>query len=370
MSEFIKPDWKKSNLNISATLAEFLGAPNKNNTLALLKEELAKEYKNVIFICFDGMGINPLETNLSEDSFLRKNIKQTLTSTFPSTTTNATTSLACNKQPLEHGWFGWSMHFEEIGRNLDIYIHRDSQTREIVNYEYPLADNTDCYFDNVNTDYEINTILPIYVKTKNEDIKIVITNEFELCDAIRKVCAKNGKQFIYSYLPEPDATMHEYGVSSYPAKSTIASINNEIEKLYNDLEDSLIIITADHGQIDIKGYVEFYKDKELNDMLRCVPYLDARSPAFNVKKGKESDFERIFEERYGKDFKLYKSKDLIKLGYFGERGEYGHLLGDYIAVGTHTYKQFISFEGMHRFKGHHTSLTEEMNVPLIMLTKK
>lgn len=370
MNEFIKPNWKEGNLNISATLAEFLGAPNKNNTLPLLKNELAKEYKNVIFICFDGMGINPLETNLSEDSFLRKNIKQVLTSTFPSTTTNATTSLSCNKQPLEHGWFGWSMHFEEIGRNLDIYIRKDSQTREIVNYEYPLADNTDCYFDNANTDYEINTVLPVYVKTKNEDKKIVITNEFELCDAIRKVCAKNGKQFIYSYLPEPDAIMHEYGVSSDAAKSTIESINTEIEKLYNDLDDSLIIITADHGQIDVKGYVEFYKDRELNDMLRCVPYLDARSPAFNVKKGKENDFERIFEERYGKDFKLYRSKDLIKLGYFGERGEYGYLLGDYIAIGTHTHKQFISFEGMHRFKGHHTSLTEEMNVPLIMLSKK
>jgi len=369
MKNFIKPNWKRSNLNISATLAEFLGAPNANATLPVLKKELAKGYKNVVFICFDGMGINPIKANLDKNAIIRRNIKQTLTSTFPSTTTNATTALICNKQPLEHGWFGWSLHFNEIGRNLDIYLHSDSQTGEKVDYRYPISDNSDCYFDNANTEYEINSILPNYVQTKSEDKKIVIKNEIDLCNAIRAVCAKEGKQFIYSYLPEPDSTMHEFGVSSAEAKTKIANINAEIEKLYNDLTDTLIIITADHGQIDVSGYVEFYKDKEINEMLACTPYLDARTPAFIVKKGKEKEFEKLFKKRYGKDFKLFKSNDLIKQGYFGNNGNYGYLLGDYIAIGTYTHKEFISYENMSRFKGHHTSLTEEMEVPLIILSK-
>ena len=112
--EFILPDFSNSNLNISATLAEFLGAPNKNPTLPMLKEELAKNYKNVVFICFDGMGVHPLKQNLSNDNFLIKNIRTVLTSTFPSTTTNATNSILNNKLPMEHGWFGWSMHFADI----------------------------------------------------------------------------------------------------------------------------------------------------------------------------------------------------------------------------------------------------------------
>lgn len=369
MKYFIKPNWRKSNLNISATFAEFLGAPNSNKTLPILKNELLKGYKNVVFICFDGLGINPININLKKDAILRKNIEQKLTSTFPSTTTNATTSLACNKLPLEHGWFGWSMYFDEIKRSLDIYLHSDSQTKEKVDFVYPISDNSECYFDYTNTEYEINPILPIYVQTKNNQRKIVIQNEFELCDAIRKVCAKKGKQFIYAYLSEPDATMHDYGVSSMEAKQKIESINHEIEKLYNDLTDTLIVITADHGQIDVKGYVEFYKDKILNDMLECPPYLDARTPAFRVKKGNEKEFEKLFKQKYGKDFKLFKSKDLINKGYFGKHGDYGYLLGDYIAVGKYTHKQFLCFEDSTRFKGHHTSLTEEMEVPLIMLKK-
>lgn len=369
MKNFIKPNWEQSNLNISATLAEFLGAQNTNKTLPILKNELAKGYKNVVFICLDGLGINPIKKNLNKNAFLRKNIKQVLTSTFPSTTTNATTSLACNKQPLEHGWFGWSLHFNEINKNMDIYLHTDSQTGEKVDYKYPISDNSYCYFDNINSDYEVNTILPIYVQTKSEDKKIIIQNEIELCNAIRKVCSKNGKQFIYAYLPEPDATMHDYGVSSLEAKEKIENINNEIKKLYDDLKNTLIIITADHGQIDVEDYVEFYKDKEINELLAYTPFLDARTPAFIVKNGREKEFEELFEKRYGKDFKLFKSSDLINQGYFGNKGKYGYLLGDYIAIGTYTHKQFIAFENMTRFKGHHTSLTEEMEVPLIILSK-
>lgn len=365
---FIKPNFKKSNLNISATLAEFLGAPNKNKILKNLKNELLKGYKNIVFICLDGLGINPIKKNLSKKDFLRKNIKRVLTSTFPSTTTNATTSLATNLLPLEHGWFGWSLYFDEIKSNIDIYLHSNSQTGEKLNFTYPIADNSNCYFDNANSNYNVTNIAPAYFQAKTKN-KIVIENELDLYEQIKQVCKKEGKQFIYSYLPEPDSTMHDYGVTSAEAKTKIQSVNNEIQKLANDVEDALFIITADHGQIDVAGYVEFYKDKELNDLLKTVPFLDARTPAFIVKDGRETEFENKFKEKYGKDFKLFKSKNLIDKGYFGTSGDYGYLLGDYIAVGTHTHKQFISYENMPRFKGHHTSLTEEMKVPLIIIKK-
>lgn len=74
MKKFNLPNFTHSNLNISATVAEFLGAPNSNATLPAVKAELAKNYKNVVFICFDGMGINPLEKCLDKTDFLRKTL--------------------------------------------------------------------------------------------------------------------------------------------------------------------------------------------------------------------------------------------------------------------------------------------------------
>lgn len=217
MKNFTKPDWNNCNLNISATLAEFLGASNNNKTLKVIEEELSKNYKNIVFVCLDGFGMYPIKKNLSPNDFLRRNIVKVLTSTFPSTTTNATTSLTCNLKPLEHGWFGWSLHFNEINQNIDIYLHSNSLTGERVDFSYPLADNSNCYFDNANTDYNITPILPIYVKTRSKN-KVVIEDEDDLCDAIKTVCDKDGKQFIYAYCPEPDSTMHEFGVSSVEAK--------------------------------------------------------------------------------------------------------------------------------------------------------
>ena len=70
--KFILPDFDNSILNVSATLAEFLGCENKNTTLAILKKELQKNYKNIICICFDGLGIHPIGLNLPQDDFLRK----------------------------------------------------------------------------------------------------------------------------------------------------------------------------------------------------------------------------------------------------------------------------------------------------------
>lgn len=70
--KFIESNFSNSNLNISSTLAEFLGVENKNAVIPELKEELERGYKNVVFICFNGLGINQIEINLPENAILRK----------------------------------------------------------------------------------------------------------------------------------------------------------------------------------------------------------------------------------------------------------------------------------------------------------
>ena len=371
MKEFIKPDFSKSNLNISSTIAKYLGAKNDKPTLKILEDELNKNYKNIVFICFDGLGINPININLKEDTILRKNIKMELTSTFPSTTTNATTSLLSNKYPLEHGWFGWSLNIPSMNKNVDIFPKRDSKTKEpVVITDSPITEEKH-YFDYANTDYEINTVLPSYVYEENAKINhpFAFGNKHELHDFfnnIKMVLEKNKKQFVYAYIGEPDSSMHEYGVTNRHTEKLINKINKLTEKLYKKTKDTLFIITADHGQVDIEGYVDFNGDKKLMDMLKIYPYLDARAVAFIVKDNMHQEFEEYFKSKYSEDFILYKSKDLIKEGYFGPYGDKGDLLGDFIAIGTYTHKTAIVTPNSHRFKGHHTSLTEEMMVPLIM----
>ena len=367
MKNFILPDYSNCNINISATLAEFLGAPNVNKTLPELKKELQKNYKNIVFICLDGLGIYPINQNLNKNDFLVKNIKQTLLSTFPSTTTNATTSLMLNKLPLEHGWFGWSLNYKHLNRNINIFTDCDSWTNEKIDIDYSPISDVDYYFYNTKTNYNINSVFPTYVKVKNTSINNTYESDKEFFENILKICNKKDKQFIYAYNPEPDSTMHLYGVSSNEAKEVIKNLSNNVLELYNNTKNTLFIITADHGQIDVKGYINLYEDKTLMDMLEIYPFLEARAPAFIVKKDKHKEFETYFNLKYGKDFILHKSQDLIDAGYFGNVGDKGYLLGDYIAIGTSTHKQALLSPCMTKFKGHHTSITEEMKVPLILI---
>jgi hypothetical protein len=90
-----------------------------------------------------------------------------------------------------------------------------------------------------------------------------------------------------------------------------------------------------------------------------------------VKKGKEKEFEKLFNKNYGEDFKLFKTTDLINDNYFGGNiiNDNAKLLGDYIAIGK-TSKAFKLTQFTCDFKGHHTSLTEEMEVPLILISTR
>ena len=105
-------------------------------------------------------------------------------------------------------------------------------------------------------------------------------------------------------------------------------------------------------------------------MLVYLPYMDSRAVAFRVKEHKKQEFAKKFNKKYGKDYKLYPSSKLIKKGIFGKCGDYGYLLGDYIAVGTYTNKQFVAYENMKRLKGNHSGMTDEMWIELIWVGKK
>ncbi len=369
-ANFVKPNFKGSIVNISATFAEFLGCPNDKPTLPILANELSKNYKNIVFLILDGLGLHPLCTNLDENSFLRRNVRQTLTSVFPSTTTNATTSLLSNLYPMEHGWFGWSLYFEELGRAVNIFPAVDTFTGENVGESFIKQRLPAKPFYKLSKIYRPSAIVPDFWHG-DEDERIVYRTLDEMFSLIEACCAEKEKRFLYGYSAEPDSTMHRYGVSSAQAAEIIIKLNDGIEKLSEKVSDTLFVITADHGQIDVGENIALYEDSELTALLKWPQYLEARATAFKIKDGSEDKFTTLFRKKYGEDFELFRTEDLIRQGYFGpnQEAEHASLLGDFIAVGK-TDKIFRLSPFGHIFKGHHTSLTEEeMFVPLIYYGK-
>ena len=92
MKNIIYPNYEKSTLNIMATLLNYYDVASSYQSLSVIKEVLDKEYKNVVLLVFDGMGVDALEKNLKSTDFLNRHLKEELTAVAPSTTTAAMTA--------------------------------------------------------------------------------------------------------------------------------------------------------------------------------------------------------------------------------------------------------------------------------------
>ena len=89
-----KPDYQNSILNLVNSILHNYGAPHRYTTLPEADEILKKDYRHVVLLVLDGMGVSVLERFLPEESFLRSHFQKEISSVFPPTTVAATTRMA------------------------------------------------------------------------------------------------------------------------------------------------------------------------------------------------------------------------------------------------------------------------------------
>lgn len=137
---------------------------------------------------------------------------------------------------------------------------------------------------------------------------------------IKKECESDGKKFIYAYDDEPDHTMHELCADSEEVKSLIKNRNNKVEKLCDNLDNTIVFIVADHGHIKVDNI--FLNDYiELMNMLERTTSIKQRAVSFKIKQEKIEEFKIKFNEIFGKYFNLYSKEEIIKSKLFGDGDE-------------------------------------------------
>ena len=377
------PDWTGSILNVSATLQDYLGTPNDLPKIELLKTRLQNDYKNVVYIIVDGMGLGVLEKHLPAKSFLRTHVAKTITSVFPSTTTCATTTILSATPPARHGWFAWAMNFGD--RTIELYRDRDYYTGEPLD-EKGFADKRlpyDYFFEHPSKPIDTYSCLPSKIVNfkrwaKMKDAVTFDNDKTKTCfKQLDRLCKRDRKKFVYTYHCQLDGVMHRHGATSNQARKVLLQLDKGLKWLAKRNPDTLLVVTADHGHIDVRGFVDIYRDTDLMSCLSQKPSLDPRAGAFFVKPTMRDDFKKAFA-KYEHDFALFETNDLIKRGVFGEFDcdKHKEFLGDFIAVGTDTHKilvfadekRYTDKDKKLLYKGHHTGLSkEEMIVPLIVI---
>ncbi len=358
------PNYGHSIMGVSNSLLKHYGFSHPHESLEVLDQYLERDYENVILLLYDGMGSNLLEKVLAKDSFLRSHQVDTIDAIFPPTTTASTTTLFTGLEPKEHGWLGWDLYFKEEDKMVTMFLNtlKDSDIKvegESLAHKYY---GYTTIFDIIRNKY------PVYeLYSFKNDYKDLDDRNHKILELTKKP----GKKFIYSYDEEPDHLLHKLGINHPKVVSLWNEINQKTEELCNLLNDSLIIVIADHGHIEssaitLKDYPEIFS------LLRKDIAIEPRACAFFVEEGKNREFEDLFEKNFGKDFLLYTKEEVIANNFFG-RGEahprFEESLGDYLAIAISD-KYFRYDEHGPLFQSMHAGITEdEVKIPLIIVTK-
>jgi hypothetical protein len=206
------PEYENSLLSLVSSVLSHYCVETTHNTLSAFDALLKKKHKNVVFMLFDGMGSSILEKHLSPDSFLRRNMRSIISSVFPPTTTTTTVTMETGLSPVEHGWLGWSLYFEEIGSNVDIFPNTLSRSEGIPAACYHVAGKY-LPFESIGTKISKATEGRVKAYTVSPFSSFRIQSMDEIFQTIEDLCNEEGEKNIYSYRPQPDSGMHEFGTN-------------------------------------------------------------------------------------------------------------------------------------------------------------
>ena len=378
------PDYDNSILGIPSSILRHFGIKPHHKTLPDLDSLLAaRPYKNIIMMIFDGMGSRLISDNLPPDSFLCKHKIRDIKSVFPSTTTAATTSLYSGLSPKEHGWLGWQLYFKESENFIRLYMSDDFYTGAPVDSYFkkhlgyaPIAD----LVAKKHTAVNVHEICPEHynsasgmggadtTRTKIGDIKKL----GDLFSRMREICNSRGNNFVVAYWMDPDMQAHDTGTTSAPVKSIMEEIDKGLAELKSEVKDTLIIVTADHGHIDLSDDIVLDDYPRIMDYLEMPFQMEYRAASFHVKPGCAAEFKEEFEKEFGEWFMLVTRDDYLEkfIGPGVPHQRAGDFIGDFvaIAISDRMFRHTAELTRNGKFASYHAGLTEsEMLVPLIVI---
>lgn len=382
-NKIVLPNYEHCILSTITSILKYYNVDTKHKSLESLDKILEKKYRNIVFLVLDGMGEHILG-NISPNGYFAENKIDCVTSVYPSTTTAALTTYYAGKPPYETGWIAWSQYFKEYGRSLDMLSHKESYLKEdiskarmnvfdkIVNYT-PIFEQ----IENASPNVRAFEVMPKYSDRRSR--RTVTADDIdEIMENIEVLCELPGENFIMAYSDKPDGLLHKFGTDSDEAKEYVLESEKKVKDLVQKIsDDTLIIISADHGHKNIEKAYSLLEYPEIMECLYMPMALESRTVTFWVKDEMKKEFEDRFNSIFKDEFWLMTKEEFLEkhfLGYGDKHPKIDEFLGNYIALSISnsiiTIETFLA-EGKPVKKSTHCGLTEdEMEVPVIVINKK
>ncbi len=194
--------------------------------------------------------------------------------------------------------------------------------------------------------------------------------------------------YYFLYFDKIDAICHTYGPQSRQFEETVDTFLRMMEELFykklsGKVGQTLLILTADHGQVEVDPRRTFYLNKhsiEIEQYLQrnqrgklLVPAGSARDMFLHVKEERIDEAVVLLQKHLADIAEVYYTEQLVAQHFFGSSEpskEFLARVGNVVIL-PHQHETVWWYEegkfDMH-FKGHHGGLTpEEMKIPLLLL---
>lgn len=392
--KLIMPDYNNLCLvNLHSLIGRFFGIENLSYQKMYIKDlpDFTNINKIVLFI-IDGLGYNFLNNHLNKTNILVRNVREwfitPITSTFPSTTSTALTSLFTAQTPIEHGIIGYTMYLKSLGLIVDMlnfapvygWMSNESIVQE-------LGKNKSLWVTKLIEAGVNARLLTRFTTVESGLSKVIYQGQkiityvlaTDLIVNLKKLLESPSPLMLIVYYPGYDTLSHLYGPFSEEAETDFIFFENLIktfliEKLDKKVKDeTLFILTSDHGQSQTESIL-FIKDMpRILEHLIIPPAGDSRATFLFTKQNEVDEVKSLLQKEL-LDFKTFYSDEMLNKGFFGtpktneEKIILEERIGDLTLVATGQNAILYPYSEKDRErskKGSHGGLSlDEMLVPL------
>ena len=379
--------------NLPSLIGFMLGVNESSSATA----ELGKQfdgYERIVFLILDGFGYRKAQTLFQEfpNSALRRlgesGCQVPLTSVYPSTTVAALTSLSTGLTPLEHGMIGYRLYLREtasITNMIRFTTHGNSRPDSA--FAIGLDPETLVPQHTFHEQLDIHgisshAVLPGYIANSGLSKALYrgcanMHSSVSLPDMLvrtRKILQESkGKTFISLYWPGLDSVGHVLGPDSASYHDEFCAVDGAIGRgLMGQVEDTLLVVTSDHGFVPMKpdDYLLLNSEFDADRALLMPPVGEPRASYLFARDGSKAAIRDAFVKPRDDGLVCVESRELVESGLLGintPHPEIANRIGDLALLATGSGGTFQDYPDAALLRGMHGGLTEdEMLVPLII----
>jgi predicted AlkP superfamily pyrophosphatase or phosphodiesterase len=388
----------RSVLNIPGSLCRWLDVPGFGAQPLQAKDfaSLQNNYRRVVLVLMDAMSLERflkwLEGGLAPvwQQLLQDGVLLPLTSTVPSTTSTALTSIWTGCSPIEHGTVGYELWLKEYGVVANMITHAPISFRGDVGSlsKAGFEPEKAFPFPTLGThllQHGVQTYTFLHHSIVHSGLSRMLFRDShsqgfstasELWINLRALMdgKPRERQFLWVYWGEVDHYSHLHGPEDERPGAEFQTFSYAFERFFlNKLKarhDTLLILVADHGQIftplnpiyDLKNHPNLIKN------LHILPTGESRLMYLFIRPGHTEAVKEYFQQVWPEDFYLIKPREMVKTGAMGSGKAHPRLydrIGDLIAAARGcAYLWWADKEN--NLLGRHGGFTEqEMLVPFL-----